>query len=689
MHNACSYGHFLVAELLVKNGTNVNSCDLWKFTSLHEAALKGKLEIVKLLLKHGADPNRKNRELRTPLDMVLDKFVLDENDQEIADLLRGDEAILDAAKKGELSRLMKLVTKENVDCRDCNGRNSTPLHLASGYNNFQVAEFLLEMGANVNSIDKGGLIPLHNASSYGHLDLAALLIKHGANVNAPDRWGFTPLHEAAQKGRTQLVALLLSHGASVKLKNYEGYIPLDLVTEDHQDVKCLLMDAQAEPAIYSVAVNQITNLLTMADASKQQQTQSSEADQPTKSQAPAPMNINNPIMLQLVDMMNTITTSGGDKATDISQQQQQQQHKQRPINVPSSLALMLTQRNANYVNGDNGDGHVAGSSVVAHNTFAPVSSNNQNTMQPSTVPAFLTSLGLDFLIETLMREHITLDILAEMDHEGLKQIGVTAYGHRHKILKGIEKWIVSSSLTKFTATQPGGNLLTAGEGIVSSPAFNTAKTFMLQLSPEDQEYKTVEDEMQLTIREHKDGGQAGGVFSRYHIVKIQKLFNLKLWQRYLNRRQEICEENYGVANERMLFHGSAFINSIIQKGFDERHAHIGGMFGAGIYFAEHSSKSNQYVFGINGGKGCPAHNEKGCYTCPRQILLCRTALGRCFYQFSPLKIGHAPPGHHAVLGRPSCNGLGHNGLTYPEYVIYRGEQSYPGEFEHDIGLRYF
>jgi len=33
----------------------------------------------------------------------------------------------------------------------------------------------------------------------------------------------------------------------------------------------------------------------------------------------------------------------------------------------------------------------------------------------------------------------------------------------------------------------------------------------------------------------------------------------------------------------MLFHGSPFINAIVQKGFDERHAYIGGMFGAGKY----------------------------------------------------------------------------------------------------------
>lgn len=51
----------------------------------------------------------------------------------------------------------------------------------------------------------------------------------------------------------------------------------------------------------------------------------------------------------------------------------------------------------------------------------------------------LFSLGLEHLIEALEREQITLDILAEMNHEDLKQVGVTAYGYRHKIIKGIEK----------------------------------------------------------------------------------------------------------------------------------------------------------------------------------------------------------------------------------------------------------
>lgn len=235
LHNACSYGHFEVTELLVKHGANVNVADLWKFTPLHEAAAKGKYEIVKLLLKHGADPTKKNRDGATPLDLIR------EGDQDVADLLRGNSALLDAAKKGNLARVQRLVTTENINCRDAQGRNSTPLHLAAGYNNFEVAEFLLENGADVNAQDKGGLIPLHNASSYGHLDIAALLIKHNTVVNATDKWGFAPLHEAAQKGRTQLCALLLAHGADAFMKNQENQTPIELATAE--DVKCLLQDA--------------------------------------------------------------------------------------------------------------------------------------------------------------------------------------------------------------------------------------------------------------------------------------------------------------------------------------------------------------------------------------------------------------------------------------------------------------
>jgi hypothetical protein len=52
-------------------------------------------------------------------------------------------------------------------------------------------------------------------------------------------------------------------------------------------------------------------------------------------------------------------------------------------------------------------------------------------------------------MELFEREQISLDILAEMGHEDLKQVGVSAYGHRHKLIKGIEKLYSSKFLQHY------------------------------------------------------------------------------------------------------------------------------------------------------------------------------------------------------------------------------------------------
>ena len=52
---------------------------------------------------------------------------------------------------------------------------------------------------------------------------------------------------------------------------------------------------------------------------------------------------------------------------------------------------------------------------------------------------------MEHLCDIFDREDITLDILAEMGHDDLKTIGINAYGHRHKLIKGVEKLISQHS----------------------------------------------------------------------------------------------------------------------------------------------------------------------------------------------------------------------------------------------------
>ena len=107
----------------------------------------------------------------------------------------------------------------------------------------------------------------------------------------------------------------------------------------------------------------------------------------------------------------------------------------------------------------------------------------------------------------LDRDQISVDILAEMGHEDLKQIGITAFGHRHKLIKGIEK-LVSGNAPVLWQPPPSSS----GQG-----------TVLVDISNEDPEWTAVEEEMQSTIREHRDQGHAGGIFSNYKIYKIQKI----------------------------------------------------------------------------------------------------------------------------------------------------------------------
>ena len=51
--------------------------------------------------------------------------------------------------------LQSLCSPQNVNCRDLEGRHSTPLHFAAGYNRVAVVEYLLHHGADVHAKDKG------------------------------------------------------------------------------------------------------------------------------------------------------------------------------------------------------------------------------------------------------------------------------------------------------------------------------------------------------------------------------------------------------------------------------------------------------------------------------------------------------------------------------------------------------
>lgn len=102
-----------------------------------------------MLLQHGADANIRNAEGKTALELA---------DAATKPVLTGEyrkDELLEAARSGNEERLLQLLNPLNVNCHASDGRRSTPLHLAAGYNRSRVVQILLQNGADVHAKDKG------------------------------------------------------------------------------------------------------------------------------------------------------------------------------------------------------------------------------------------------------------------------------------------------------------------------------------------------------------------------------------------------------------------------------------------------------------------------------------------------------------------------------------------------------
>ena len=81
----------------------------------------------------------------------------------------------------------------------------TPLHRACGSSRLEVAQLLLESGADVNALGRAAETPLHLADS---IQMVRLLLLHGADPRKADRNGMTPISFAKAEKNSILAGLL-------------------------------------------------------------------------------------------------------------------------------------------------------------------------------------------------------------------------------------------------------------------------------------------------------------------------------------------------------------------------------------------------------------------------------------------------------------------------------------------------
>jgi len=114
----------------------------------------------------------------------------------------------------------------------------TALHIAAAAHRADLAQRLLELGADVRARNRHGAEPLHYAAdgapglpgwdSAAQAATIACLIGAGADPNAADRRGVAPLHRAVRTRSAAAVERLLEGGADPNRPNRNGSTPMAL-----------------------------------------------------------------------------------------------------------------------------------------------------------------------------------------------------------------------------------------------------------------------------------------------------------------------------------------------------------------------------------------------------------------------------------------------------------------------------
>jgi ankyrin repeat protein len=135
--------------------------------------------------------------------------------------------LLIACAYGDLE-MVKLLIRHGAAINPIEAKEQTPLTTAAVMGSEKIVRFLLEKGAKVNTrIEQGGTA-LMAACQNGDIDTINLLLAKGADVHARAQNGFTALSFLADAGNWPAIQKLLKSKPDVNASDTQGNTPLHL-----------------------------------------------------------------------------------------------------------------------------------------------------------------------------------------------------------------------------------------------------------------------------------------------------------------------------------------------------------------------------------------------------------------------------------------------------------------------------
>jgi ankyrin repeat protein len=181
-------------------------------TPLHWAAMKGFIQIARLLLEYGAELESQANDESTPLlDAVacgkveMVQFLLEKG----ADIWITDECDLNvlhwAISEGNLITAILLLNRQLALANKAKFNGFAPAHMLAGQaNSVELAQMLLSFSTNLDKADDYGDTPLHRSAETGDLALARFLVKHHSRIFKTNSQNLTPIETAYYNGHMQV-----------------------------------------------------------------------------------------------------------------------------------------------------------------------------------------------------------------------------------------------------------------------------------------------------------------------------------------------------------------------------------------------------------------------------------------------------------------------------------------------------